>query len=70
MDGKKFRIKVDIDSVELTELKDVVKFFDPKSGQVIDFKDLKKASTLSNVKVILFNVFMALDDSLPEDETV
>lgn len=41
----------------MTELKDIVKFFDIKTGKIYDFKDIKKASEFTIPKVMLFNVF-------------
>lgn len=50
-------MRVEIENVQFTELKDIVKFFDTKTGRIYDFEDIKEAAELDNPKVMLFNVF-------------
>lgn len=67
IENKKFRIRADLEAIEFTELKDIVKFFDPKSGKIFDFKDLEEALKIEDCQVMLFNVFQAADDSMQEE---
>lgn len=70
MQSKNYRINVDIERTEMTLLKDIVKFFDVKSGKIYDFHQIEEAVQLNNPRVILFNVFIVSDESLDEYENL